>query len=999
MPSYPTAGLSNLDSSAGAAASLANANHTAFEHWKPDPSTSANKAANVAKDYKVAPSWHPDPSASANKAANLAKDYKAAPLWHPNPSASANKAANLAKDYKATPLWQPEKTTTGSKAAAVAAKDGGNVQIWRPEATQVGSSAAGQAMRAKGLSPQVDYGYTADGNKKALLAATGAMSTSRKRAGSSPTVKGSFPDSENSAANALSAATFANKPSTKTVQPKTEALGGSVSSADAARIHNAAMTNLSREMYTSNPPVASEVEEKNRLAGLRAAAVSMAKQMYEVQQRAIERATGAENPDSQYAASSVHNRKALISTDDSHQSPPQYVNLQEAAQKLAAERLAKLHDEHAAYRSYYGANAAPQSRLSIRNRQRQRASSEGYANESDEERSNQIRSEMSMFSNKVAQVDANKRQKDRDSLIAAAQRNVRASMHGMDEKVFAETGKVSSAMMQSWEIKAHARAEADSQARMANHGMVNIGGGRYLDQSEIDAIAAQKVQPTLDEISEKAEQARARDEQRRLEAQERNAIVAAKAQDDKERSLRTREDWKLFKGRVNPVVAILIPYLSYIVDEKREAKAKRDEERARKAEEKHLRDAEKRKSRTVTASPGVAMEPSTSDLEPPAIDPIPQFDPISTEESKLTQVPSEWPDTGTDSTKEPPDLDSTEIQKESGSDAAEGYTRPEQIAWESSELRRVSAEKPTRLDLLSRESYKAETNSFPESIQIIGVAANKVETDPQGVQKIKPVSLTGLSDAELIAARVLSSPTESNKAIEIVPLPSALPEAALSSKTSKTSKNSTDETADPSALLKHRDPIEVRIAPSATTETIISGPSSGPKSPKGDSKVSSWLKSKFSRRTSKTPKPDISPSESNSRIPISNEPVTTAGASSSSLDRDDSSAREVAMAGKRYAGANNGTMVDDDLYAASGNEPVKERQETASSSVSSLSDSNGTRGRSELRREGTGDSHSEEFEEARDHFDSEELAPPASFNNNGRASDSPVRDSKFQEIL
>ena len=526
MPSYPTAGLSNLDSSAGAAASLANANHTAFEHWKPDP------------------------SASANKAANLAKDYKAAPLWHPDPSASANKAANLAKDYKAVPLWQPETTATGSKAAAVAAKDGGNVQIWRPEATQVGSSAAGQAMRAKGLSPQVDYGYTADGNKKALLAATGAMSSSRKRAGSSPTVKGSFPDSENSAANALSAATFANKPSTKVVRPKTEALGGSVSSTDAARIHNAAMTNLSREMYTSNPPVASEVEEKNRLAGIRAAAVSRPKQLYDEQHSAIERATGTDKPVSHYAASSVHNRKALMSTVDSHQSPPQYVNLQEAAQKLAAERLAKLHDEHAAYRSYYGANAAPQSRLSIRNRQRQRASSEGYANEYDEDRSDQIRSEMSMFSNNVAQVDANKRQKDRDSLIAAAQRNVRASMHGMDEKVFAETGKVSSAMMQSWETKAHARAEADSQARMANHGMVNIGGGRYLDQSEIDAIAAQKVQPTLDEISEKAEQARARDEQRRLEAQERNAIVAAKAQDDKERSLRTKEDWKLFKGRV-----------------------------------------------------------------------------------------------------------------------------------------------------------------------------------------------------------------------------------------------------------------------------------------------------------------------------------------------------------------------------------------------------------------------------------------------------------------
>lgn len=526
LPSYPSAGLTNPDSSAGTAASLANANHTAFEHWKPDPSASASKAANMAKDYKSAPLWHPDHSVSANKAASVAKDYKAAPSWH------------------------PETSTAGSQAAALAAKDGGKVSTWRPETTQAGSSAAGQAMRAKGSSPQVDYGYTTEGNKRALMAATGAMSSSRKRAGSSPVVKSSYPDSQNSAANALSAATFANKLPVRPAQPRTEALGGSASAIDAARIHNAAVTNLSREMYTSNPPVAPEVEEKNRQAGLRAAAVSMAKQMYDVQQKAIEEASGADKSASHYAASSVHRRKASVSTDDHTQSPAQYINLQEAAQKLAAERLAKLHDEHAAYRNYYGANTSSQTRLSIRGRQRQRASSDGQANESDEDRSKQIRSEMSLFNNKVAQVDAHKRQKDRESLMAAAQRNVKASMHGMDERVLAETGKVSPAMMQSWETNAHARAEADSKARMVNHGMVNIGGGKFLDQAEIDAIAAQRVQPTLDEITDKAEKQRARDEQLRIELQERNELAAAKAEDEKERSLKTKEDWKRFKGGV-----------------------------------------------------------------------------------------------------------------------------------------------------------------------------------------------------------------------------------------------------------------------------------------------------------------------------------------------------------------------------------------------------------------------------------------------------------------
>ena len=498
LPSFPSAGFTDKDSWAGAAANLANANQKPFEYWKPDSSTSANKAA------------------------LLAKDYKAAPLWHPELSAA------------------------GSKAALLAAKDGGNVNIWRPEPTDAGNSAAGQAMRMKGLSPQVYQGVTTDESKRALLAATGAMSGSRRRAGSMPVVNPAYPDSANSAANALSAATLANRPSIMATPTRGEAR----TPLDASRIHNAAVTDLSREMYTSHPPVAPEVEEKNKQAGLRAAAISMAKQMYDVQQKAIEAASAdIESAESRYAATTVHNRQASTATvAGAQKSIPQYVNLQEAAQKLAAERLAKLHDEHAAYRNYYGAAPLPQSRLSLRGGTRRRASSDGQVDDSDAARSKQIRSEMSLFNDKLAQVDAKKRQKDRDSLLAAAQRNVKASMHGMDERVFSETGKASPAMMEEWEAKATARAKADSEARMVNHGRVNIGGGKYLDQSEIDAIAAQRVQPTLDEITERAEKQRARDEQLRQEQLERERLTAEKTQDQKERDHRTKEEWKKFRG-------------------------------------------------------------------------------------------------------------------------------------------------------------------------------------------------------------------------------------------------------------------------------------------------------------------------------------------------------------------------------------------------------------------------------------------------------------------
>jgi hypothetical protein len=188
-------------------------------------------------------------------------------------------------------------------------------------------------------------------------------------------------------------------------------------------------------------------------------------------------------------------------------------NLQEAAQKLAQERLAKLHDEHAKnreyrdYRDYYDTSPQPSyqpsSRLSIRGRARRRASSEGSYDD-DRERSNKIRAQMSLFSNNLSQVDEKKRQKDREALIAAAQRNVTKSLHGMDERVFADTGKVAPSLLSEWEVKAHAAAQAKSDTRMENYGKVNIGGGKWVNQSAVDLAAQKNVQPVLDEINDKA---------------------------------------------------------------------------------------------------------------------------------------------------------------------------------------------------------------------------------------------------------------------------------------------------------------------------------------------------------------------------------------------------------------------------------------------------------------------------------------------------------------
>lgn len=117
-------------------------------------------------------------------------------------------------------------------------------------------------------------------------------------------------------------------------------------------------------------------------------------------------------------------------------------------------------------------------------------------------------------------------------------------MLGIDKKVFDETGKMSPAMLDEWDARARARAAANSEARMENHGKVHIGNGKYMDQSEIDAIAQARMQPTLDEINEKTEKRLADEEERRLELAEQRR----QEQTEKERAAEIKAEEKASKG-------------------------------------------------------------------------------------------------------------------------------------------------------------------------------------------------------------------------------------------------------------------------------------------------------------------------------------------------------------------------------------------------------------------------------------------------------------------
>lgn len=443
-----------------------------------------------------------------------------------------------AKDYKMNPLWQPELSAAGSRAALQAHENTTSPNVWKASESEHGLSAAGQAHAArKPTKPITEREVSASDHRKALLAATGAMSSSRKRSDSAP-IK---PPPNPSAGWALKAAASTHK----TSNPRGEFASGDPGF-EAARVQNMAKNNVSRQMYGSAPPVSIEVEEKKRSDMLRASAVAMAQKMYAIQQNHIEEAKSSKLPASTSGARAARNRAMSDASSNKSSEPPGrgYENLQEAATRLAQEKLAKLHDEHADYRSYYGQTAPPKSnRLSIRGHRRQ-TSRDNDSDDSDQEQSRKIRSQMSLLQGRVAEVDTKKRQADRDALLQAAHKNVTAQLNKLDEKVFSDTGKASPQQRELWERQARERAQRDSDERMVNVGRVHIGGGKYLDQSEIDAIAKQRLQPTLDEISDKAEKQRARDEEIRLE-QER---LRQEQETEKQRQVDIKKEMKDSQG-------------------------------------------------------------------------------------------------------------------------------------------------------------------------------------------------------------------------------------------------------------------------------------------------------------------------------------------------------------------------------------------------------------------------------------------------------------------
>ncbi|KAL6822403.1 hypothetical protein V8C40DRAFT_249411 [Trichoderma camerunense] len=552
LPSFPSAGLSSGGAAASAAASLGWFSHKPVETWTPDKVSSASAAAVLAKDYKISPLWEPTMDGTGTKAAVLA-------------------VGSASTAYRQSSVKKTPRDSWGSSAATQAF----NTNTNRPPdpepvtlTTSHGSSAATQAFHANRVQSAklAKSPPPASPREKSLVAAKGAMSPSKQgtprsrlRSFSSPQ-ESPYADATRASVSALNGASIAHRAAMNR-PPVVEDTGA------------IPVTTMTRNMFTSHPPVQPEIDEQTNNERIHQSAVEMAKKMYRQQQI---RQEGSQ--DSQDAAETSTNR---------------YVDLQDAAYRQAQERLAKLQDEHEKnrrYHEYYGADKPLRRRFTIVNKLRRRSASD--SDMEDRARSDMIRQQMTMFSSRLDQVDEEKRERDREALLTAARRNVKASLQGMDEKVYFETGKVNPTILGDWQTRAQQAAQLRHDTRTEGDDRVDIGGGVFMGADEIDAIAARRVRPVLDDIHEKAEAERERQASARMEAEANKA--EAEREKARERELKDLQKKARDEDKVQEK--------NRKQQEKQEEKQKKEEEKVAKAEQKKLAKEEKRKSKVEATS-------------------------------------------------------------------------------------------------------------------------------------------------------------------------------------------------------------------------------------------------------------------------------------------------------------------------------------------------------------------------------------------------------------
>ena len=183
-------------------------------------------------------------------------------------------------------------------------------------------------------------------------------------------------------------------------------------------------------------------------------------------------------------------------------------NLQEVAQKKAEDRLSKLYKPSSIANAGDGAAA-----LAI------------TASREEEQRLANEREAMTLSGQQY------------EALMAIARGRAEKKITQIDEDVFYKNP----ALNLKYYTAALAVAEEKGKGRMVNHGKIDIGGGKFMSQSDIDAIAERNVRPVINEISEKAQAQRQADEERRQTEEEERRKKAEEKRLEQEQKIADRK--------------------------------------------------------------------------------------------------------------------------------------------------------------------------------------------------------------------------------------------------------------------------------------------------------------------------------------------------------------------------------------------------------------------------------------------------------------------------
>lgn len=242
-------------------------------------------------------------------------------------------------------------------------------------------------------------------------------------------------------------------------------------------------------------------------------------------------------------------------------------NLEEAARRKAEERLSKLYLPQAGG-STLNISSAGKSAATL------------AVTNSNEEESHRVLKERESF---LAATQHH------ESIMALAKERANKSIAQIDEDVYYKNPTLNT----KYYTAALAIAEENGKERLVNHGKIDIGGGKFMSQSDIEDIAKRNVRPVLNEISEKAQAQRQADEERRIAEEEEKKRRAEEKRVAHEQKMAER---KVVNERKAADKAVRN-------EEKAKVKAQllviKTEERQKKAAEKAVRDDEKAKEREI----------------------------------------------------------------------------------------------------------------------------------------------------------------------------------------------------------------------------------------------------------------------------------------------------------------------------------------------------------------------------------------------------------------